>query len=291
MQGDGVVDAIAEKSDRRAQCTLGLDDPRLLLRSDAREDRRLWQRGRELRVVELIELGAGERSVDGQADVAADLLRDAVVIACDDLHLHVEALETVERLVGVGLRAIDEGEEACEVQVALVLGAQGRAALGGGARRDRNHAAAGGELAVEHGLRSWNNARAAGEHRLGRALDDNLPPAVLLDEDRCQAPLVVERKGGQAPSAVDAGGASAWRLPERLVELVAADHMPVGEGRVVAEQPGAQDRIRWPAVGVQSGGERDAALGQRAGLVGEQNDDVAEVLDAHQSLDHHLALS
>ena len=48
------------------------------------------QRGRELRVVEPIELGAGERPLDGQADVRADLLRDAVVVAGDDLHLHVE---------------------------------------------------------------------------------------------------------------------------------------------------------------------------------------------------------
>ena len=104
-----------------------LIDPRLLLRGDAREDRRAGQRGRELRVVELIELGAGERPLDGQADVGADLLRDAVVVAGDDLHLHVEELEAVERLLGVGLRAIDEGEEAREVEVAFIVGVQGRA--------------------------------------------------------------------------------------------------------------------------------------------------------------------
>ena len=127
VQGDSVVDAVAEEPDRRAQRALGLDDPRLLLRGDAREDRRLRQRGGELRVVELLELGAGERSVDGQADVGADLLRDAVVVAGDDLHLDVEALEAVERVAGVGLRTIDEGEEAREVQVVLVVGAQGRA--------------------------------------------------------------------------------------------------------------------------------------------------------------------
>ena len=141
--------------------SLGLDEPRLLLRGHACEDRRVRQRGRELRVVELIELGAGERPVDREADVGADLLRDAVVVAGDDLHLHVQASEAVERVAGVGLRAIDEGEEAREVEVVLVVGGQGYAAVGG-ARRDRDHAAAGGELPVEHRLRSGQDAQRSG---------------------------------------------------------------------------------------------------------------------------------
>ena len=61
VQRDGVVDAVAEESDGRAEGALGLDDPRLLLGGDAREDRRLRQRGGELGVVEALELGAGER--------------------------------------------------------------------------------------------------------------------------------------------------------------------------------------------------------------------------------------
>ena len=112
----------------------------------------------------MVELGAGERPVHGQADVGADLLRDAVVVAGDDLHLHVKAPESVERRLGVGLRAIDEGEKPHEVQVALVVGVQGCAAVGR-ARGDGDHAAAGGELAFEHRVRLWRDLRAPGEQR------------------------------------------------------------------------------------------------------------------------------
>jgi len=37
--------------------------------------------------------------------------------------------------------------------------------------------------------------------------------------------------------------------------------------------------------------EAEAALGQSARFVGEQHVDVAEILDAHQPLDQHLAPS
>jgi hypothetical protein len=106
--------------------------------------------------VELIELGSGERPVHGEADVGADPLRHAVVVVGDDLDLHVKGLETLERLACDGLRTIDEGQEAREVKVALVVGGERRVALGG-VRRDGDHAAAaGGELAVDHGLRCWD---------------------------------------------------------------------------------------------------------------------------------------
>ena len=253
VQRDRVVDAVAEESDRRAEGSLGLDQPRFLLWGDAREDRRVRQRGCELRVVELIELGAGERPVDGEADVGADLLRDAVVVAGDDLHLHVEAPEPVERRRG--RRPSDDrrtsgsprGRRSRSSSALRVAAAVGRA------RRDGDHAAAGRELAVEHGLRLLGRRPRSGRAPSRCALDDDLPLATgALDEDRRQPPLIVERKRGQPPSAVDAGRAGARGVPERLVELVAADHVSVGEGRVVAEQPGAQDRIRRPAVGVQS---------------------------------------
>ena len=66
---------------------------------------------------------------------------------------------------------------------------------------------------------------------------------------------------------------------------------PSVHGRFVAHQPEAQRlgsmadrRRRVPRL------KRDATLGQGARLVGEQHLDVAEVLDAHQPLDQHLAL-
>jgi hypothetical protein len=104
-------------------------------------------------------------------------------VAGDDLYLHVEDPEARERVLRVSLRAIDEGEKARQLQAPFIIGAQGRAPIGD-ARRDRDHTTAGGELALEHGLRSCNDGRTAGEHRLGCALDDHLSSTVLLDQDR-----------------------------------------------------------------------------------------------------------
>jgi hypothetical protein len=181
-----------------AEGPLGLDEPRFLLRGHAREDRRARQRGRELGVVKLIEPGACERPLDGQADVGADLLRDAVVVAGDDLHLHVEAPQALERLLGVGLRAIDEREEAREVQFALVVGVQGRAVLGA-AGSDGDHAAARGELAVEHSLRSWSDVRAAGEQLCGlNSRSARLPPGGVARRGRARQSLCRRRFGSGA---------------------------------------------------------------------------------------------
>jgi hypothetical protein len=89
--------------------------------------------------------------------VGADLLRDAVVVAGDHLDRHVEAVQPVQRLVRVSLRAIDEREEAGEIEVVLVLFGQGFAAAVGDAGGDGDHAAAFGELSVDDGLCVWGD--------------------------------------------------------------------------------------------------------------------------------------
>ena len=61
----------------------------------------------------------------------------------------------------------------------------------------------------------------------------------------------------------------------------------LGHGRLVADQA-EQQRLAGGAAGrVERLVERDRALGERAGLVGEQHLDVAEVLDGHEPLDQH----
>ena len=175
-------------------------------------------------------------------------LSPVMTFTCD-----VEAPEAIECLAGVGLRTIDEREEAREVQIVLVVGRHGRAAVCG-ARGDGDHAAAGGELAIEHRLGFLRDPGAAGEHRLRSALDDRsaahrrrlrrapTPGAADSRMEVRQGAERLRRRQRRAPG----------RLPERLVELVAADHTPVGERRIVAQQPGAQHCFRRPAVGVQS---------------------------------------
>jgi hypothetical protein len=75
------------------------------------------------------------------------------------------------------------------------------------------------------------------------------------------------------------------RPPQRLVDRVAADSDTVLCGRFVREQPEQQGRRPVDAYGVL---EADVAVGEGTGLVGEQDLDVAEVLDADQPLDQYL---
>ena len=58
-------------------------------------------RRRERVVVEPLDLGAGEDSVDGEADVAADLGGDGPVVAGDDLDGDAEPVELGDRRAGV----------------------------------------------------------------------------------------------------------------------------------------------------------------------------------------------
>ena len=74
------------------------------------------------------------------------------------------------------------------------------------------------------------------------------------------------------------------RFPEGLIERVAPDHPAIRKDRLVAEQARSQDIVGAPTARVQRSGEGDLALGQRAGLVGEEDLDVAEILDATSRL-------
>jgi hypothetical protein len=134
----------------------------------------------------------------GQAKVGADLLGDAVVVTGDHLHLNGEPLQARERLGSIWLGAVEEGEETGQLEACLVVGCQGRLSVGG-ARRDCDYPAAGGELTVEHALRLGVDPTAAGEHGLRRALHDDATPAVrCLDEDRRELALIVEGTLGEA---------------------------------------------------------------------------------------------
>ena len=166
VQRDGVVDAVAEEADVAPSARWALMIRDFCSGVDAREDRRLRQRGGELarrrggRAAAPVSVPATV-----EADVGADLLRDAVVVAGDDLDLDVEAPEAVERLARVGLGPVDEREEAGERRGRARRRRSGVVRPSRGARGDGDHAAAGGELRVEHRLRLRGDARAACEHR------------------------------------------------------------------------------------------------------------------------------
>jgi hypothetical protein len=73
VQGDRVVDAIAEEGDVGAAAAGDLDDPGFLVGADPGEHGGVADRGGEGVVVEPFQLGAGVDLLDVQADVAADL--------------------------------------------------------------------------------------------------------------------------------------------------------------------------------------------------------------------------
>src|SRR5581483_5133965 len=241
-------------------------------------------------VVELVQLGAGEAAAHRQAEVGADFGGDAVVVAGDQLHLDLERVQARERVGGVGPRRVEEAEEAGELEVVLVVRREVDLAVGGPGG-DGDDAVAGGEPAFEHDVRPGRQAAAAGEDGLRCTLDDDDSPAApVLDQHGCESPLVVEGARGEAAVARHIDGARPRCLPQRAIEWVGADDAAVADRRVVAEQPGPQDLRRFVAVAVERGCEPDPALGQGAGLVGEEDLDVAEVLDRDQPLDDHRPL-
>ena len=112
------------------------------------------------------------------------------------------------------------------------------------------------------------------------------------DHDRGELAFVVEREqpepfvpGGRIGAGLECG--CGGRGPQSGVEGVAADRSGGGDRRLVAHQPEQKRPVGGLAGRVEGLVEGDGALGERAGLVGEQHLDVAEVLDGDEPLDEH----
>ena len=199
---------------------------------------------------------------------------------------------------GVGLRPVDEGRGSRRAAGRARRPRVGAVEAAGAARvATATTRAPSREEALEGRARS-----AAGRPRSARAPPPGAPlvtssaAAVRRGrDDRGQLALVVE---GQEPESLVGVGArpataaaarAASASHEREVERVAARPGPLGRSSPrctrspSSERPRGRPRRPGPSASV----ERDRALGQRAGLVGEQHLDVAEVLDRHQPLDEH----
>ena len=243
----------------------------------------------ERRVVHRVDLIADERAEHIEAEVVAHLGGDLRAVAGDDLHENSELGEPGERGRGVGLRAIGEHQEADQAEV-LLLGIPRHGHPGRGPRTDRDDARA-GVVEVGERLRGRRgHTVAAREHAFGLALHDQPPLAVggVGDHDREPA-LVVERAQRHALPTTGLGGdRRVGRVPQRDIEGVAAHRLPRVENRLVADQP-EQVRPRYCGAGrIDRAFEGDVPFGERARLVGEEQGDVAEILDAHQALHEHL---
>ena len=160
-----------------------------------------------------------------------------------------------------------------------------------GPGRDGDHPAARGELLVERGRGSGGTSRQRASTASGaplttsagsrpgrrtsadviwRSWSNGSDPEPSVRGDRRGA-----RRPGAAHSAVSSGVAADRHCRRRVAS--------------VASRPSSSARSRGGPPGSSAARKRDPALGEGAGLVGDQDVDVAEVLDADQPFDQHLA--
>ena len=151
--------------------------------------------GGDLRVVERVEVGAGERAARAEPQGAADRLGDERVVAGDDLDGDAELGESCDRVGGRWLRLIEEHEEAGEGQVVLVVDAD-RGQLGSDAAGDGHDTLAGGELAGEHTARVVGDVDAAVQDPFGGSLGDDEALPVAVGQHRHTAAVMIEGDGG-----------------------------------------------------------------------------------------------
>jgi hypothetical protein len=291
VQGQRVVDTVAEEADRSPLAAQRGDQPRLLLGGDAGEDGVVLRDVNELVVVEGLELCAGRRALGRQTQVGADLFGDPRIVAGGDLQLDAERGQLGQGLARRGFGFVGEHQEAGQLEIAFV-GRGDSGQLGRGFDGHGHHPAPGGEQGRKGRLGVFRGRRrrlAAGQHLFGRALDHEHAFPVFVNQNRCRAALVVERQGrdplhGGADQLLCLPG-----LPERGVERIGADtarfRVDIG-----GQQPQSPDGLGVRTGLVDGVHQADSALREGAGLVGDQDVDVAQIFDAHQPLHEHLRL-
>ena len=135
--------------------------------------------------------------------------------------------------------------------------------------------------------------RAALEDLLGGPFAEEPAAAVPLEDDRGAAALERERQrrhhGRRGPARPPATfGLEA--APDREVEGVPERDVAVLEVELAAQEPLQVEVVPDRAGGADRLAVADLALGQRAGLVGEQDVGIAEVFDRDEPLDQHRLL-
>ena len=90
VQGQRVVDAVAEEGHRSPAASRSDDRPRLLFGGDPGEDGVVLCRPSESGIVEGVHLGAGDRALGRQTQVGADFSGDARVVSGGDFDLDTQ---------------------------------------------------------------------------------------------------------------------------------------------------------------------------------------------------------
>jgi len=228
--------------------------------------------------------------------------RHLLVVAGDHLHRHAAGGQRPQRRAGAGLGRIEEGGEAGQHQLALVVHHGVDQGAGLALPGNGQHAKALAPQAVEQRLHlrarrvvkgfqlaaGAGGARAAlifilsaqAQHVFGRALEHQQALAGALDQHRHAPALEVERH------LVDLGPGADIGVLVRQDGLV---HRALQAAFEETVEVGQLQHVRAVAtLGVDVALQPDARLGQGARLVGAQHVHGAHVLDGRQALDDHL---
>ena len=240
VQGNCVIDPVAEKRHVDARAPGDLDDPGLLIGTDTGEDHGRGDRIGELRVVHGFERRASEDDAGVDADLRAHCRRDRTVVARDDLDLDSKVAQPGDCRACVGLGAIDKCQEPDEIQIALVRPSQ--MIHRGRSRRHRHHPSPLMKQSIEGGDGRGRRCRALRQDRLGGTLGHQDPAVWSVDQHRGKLAIVIERQAGDPGVGrgllrKKARVAASLVLPERLVERIPSDRSIVPPYRLVADQP------------------------------------------------------
>ena len=130
LQRRTVIDAVAEKADHVPLAAQQTHHARLLRRRQLGKDARALRQIGQRHVVQAVDAAAQHHLARVQADFAAHLAGDDVVIARKDFHGHATVRQCLERGGGALLGRIEEGDIAGQGQARLVGDAVGIFILG-----------------------------------------------------------------------------------------------------------------------------------------------------------------
>ena len=111
VQGQRVVDAVAEEAHRSPGASRRDNQARLLLGRDPSEDGVVLRRDVEFRVVELVDLGAGDGAFGHQTQIRADLFGDPRIVSGGHLDLDAQGRQLGQGIARCGLRFVGEHQE------------------------------------------------------------------------------------------------------------------------------------------------------------------------------------
>ena len=290
VERDRVVHAITEKRDVTVRGAVRADESGLLLGTDAGEDRGLDDSGAECVVVECGDICSGHRGADVEAEVTTDLLGDDGIVARDDLDGDAEVGESLEGCGGIEFGLVQEDEIADQGEVVLV-GRTCRVGAGRGAGCDGHNPPPGSKLGIEGRTSRLGDIDAGRQDGFRRAFRDEQPAVDrIVDEDRRHPAIMIEWDSRNPVHTGEGHRRRARRLPERDIKGVATYRVTIFNGGFVAEQAQSEHLIIRSTADVHCPDKTDVAFGECAGLVGQEDLDVTEILDAHETLHQHTLL-